>query len=133
MGTVTLPRHILKTIATHAKEGHPNEVCGILAGKDFASCRILRATNTEQSPVSYFMDPKEQLRFHKEMREQGEKMLAIYHSHPGSEAFPSQKDVDLAFYPDTLSIIISLLQDPPVIRAFSINEGKIEELFIQSL
>lgn len=133
MKTVSIPRTIIRALIKHAQEGYPHEVCGIIAGKDFGSCRVLRVTNAEPSPVSYFMDSKEQFRIHKEIRERGEKMLAIYHSHPGSEAFPSHKDVELAFYPDALYIVISLLREPAVVRAFSIDEGKIEEFSIQSL
>jgi len=84
--------------------------------------------NSEPSPVSYFMEPKEQFRVMKELRLEGLTMLAIFHSHPQSPAYPSVKDVDLAFYEDTVYVIISLMnQQEPVIKAFTIVDGAVKE------
>jgi proteasome lid subunit RPN8/RPN11 len=59
-------------------------------------------------------------------------LTAIYHSHPHSPAFPSQRDIDHAFYPDVLILIISLMdQEVPEIRAFQIKDGKIEKRSIR--
>jgi len=133
MKAIEIPKRVLDAIEQHALEVHPNEACGILSGTDFRSCRIHRMTNAEPSPVSYFMDPEEQFRLFKEIRETGERMLCIYHSHPVSEAYPSGKDVELAFYPDVLYIIISLLKSPPVIRGFTIVEKTVTEKKIITL
>ena len=53
---------------------------------------------------------------------------AIYHSHTHTRAFPSQTDIGLAFYPDALTIIVSLA-DPnaPEVRAFSIRDAVVQE------
>jgi proteasome lid subunit RPN8/RPN11 len=133
MKHISIPEHILKDLVIHAQRGYPHEVCGILAGTDFLSCRICEMTNIEKSPVSYLMDPAEQFRVFRDIRDRGEKMLAIYHSHPVSEAFPSAKDVSLAFYSEPLYIIISLMGESPVIKAYSINEEKVEEIFLKPL
>lgn len=78
------------------------------------------------------MDPKEQFSAMKEMRREGLDMVAIYHSHPGSPAYPSAKDVSLAFYPDSLYIIAGLSdKDRPEVRAFEIVEGKVSEAQIE--
>lgn len=107
---------------THAKEGYPNEACGILAGNETAQV-YFPMRNVDESPVSYFMDPKEQLRIFKKMREQGLVMTGIFHSHVASEAAPSQKDIRLAFYPD-VSYCIASLSDAkqPVLRSFQIHD-----------
>jgi proteasome lid subunit RPN8/RPN11 len=74
------------------------------------------------------MDPKEQLRAFKAMRESGFEMRGIFHSHVASEAYPSQKDVRLAFYPDVSYLILSLSDmDRPVLRSYQINEEKVTE------
>jgi len=133
MKAIEMPATVLEEMIEHAREGHPCEVCGIIAGKDFADSHIYRMTNTENSPVSYFMDPTEQFQVMKDIRKREEKMLAIYHSHPDSEAYPSAKDVSLAFYPDSLYIIVSLMRQEPVVRAFSIVDGEVEEISITPL
>ena len=59
-------------------------------------------------------------------------MVAIYHSHPGSPAYPSGKDVGLAFYPDSLYIIVGLCdKERPEVRAYRIVEGKVSEVGIE--
>jgi len=73
------------------------------------------------------MEPEEQLRVFQEMEKEGFELSAIYHSHPHTAAFPSQRDVDNAFYPDSLILIISLIEkELPQIGAFQIEKGKIE-------
>ncbi len=73
------------------------------------------------------MEPEEQLRVFQEIERKGLELSAIYHSHPHTAAFPSQRDVDQAFYPDSLILIISLKdKSAPEIGAFQIEEGRIE-------
>ncbi|MBI3591985.1 MAG: M67 family metallopeptidase, partial [Nitrospirae bacterium] len=86
--------------------------------------------NTESSPVSYFMDSKEQFQVMKDMRENNLSMLAIFHSHPSSAAYPSAKDVSLAFYEDSFYVIVSLIEKESFVKAFSIRSGEIEEIEI---
>ncbi|NOX21098.1 MAG: M67 family metallopeptidase [Nitrospirae bacterium] len=128
MDEIKVPSKILSEIVEHARQGYPEEVCGILAGKEQRVNTIYRMTNTEHSPVSYFMDPKEQFQVMKDMRQKDLQMLAIYHSHPDSVAYPSAKDVRLAFYDDVAYIIVSLAEEPPEVRAFEIKEGKVREI-----
>lgn len=78
------------------------------------------------------MEPKEQFRVFKEMREKGLELLGIYHSHVSTRAYPSFHDVEMAFYPEALYLIISLEDfDHPDIRAFEIRDRKIEERDIE--
>jgi len=106
----------------------PNECCGIIATSDGAVVRVFRATNAEASPVRYSLDPNEQLRITNEIDASDWELGGIYHSHTRSKAYPSQTDVNLAFYPDALYLIVSL-EDPdsPDLRAFRIVEERIEE------
>ena len=76
------------------------------------------------------MEPMEQFTVMKEMREQGLEMSAIYHSHPQSDVHPSPKDINLAFYPDSLYVILSLIYEEPAIKAFEIKNGLIREVEI---
>ena len=72
----------------------------------------------------YVMDPREQLRIMDDIEGSGEDLLAIYHSHTRSAAYPSRTDVELAFFPDTLYLIVSIAdRDAPEIRAFRISRA----------
>ena len=63
-----------------------------------------------------------------EMEERGEDLVAIYHSHTASAAYPSQTDVNLATYPDAVYVIVSLEEaDTPEVRGYWIRDGQIED------
>lgn len=115
---------LAQDLVAHAIADLPNECCGMIAGTNGTATRVLRAANTESSPFMYVMDPREQLRIMDEIDDAGEDLLAIYHSHTRSAAYPSRTDVELAFFPDTLYLIVSIAdQDAPEIRAFRISRG----------
>ncbi|MDI6800635.1 MAG: M67 family metallopeptidase [Thermodesulfovibrionales bacterium] len=123
-----IPQYIFHEMLAHCRAGYPNEACGILAGKCNEVSRIYKMTNTEKSSVNYFMDSKEQFQVMKDIRANNIKMLAIFHSHPSSAAYPSAKDISLAFYEDSVYIIVSLMDKEPVTKAFSIKGGDIKEV-----
>ena len=117
---------------SHCRSVYPHEACGLLAGRGRVVEKIYEMTNADRSNVSYMMDPAEQFRAMKEMRREGNKMIAIYHSHPHSAAHPSAKDVDLAFYSDSLYVIVGLSDfEKPEIRIFQIVEGTVREGMIE--
>ncbi len=119
-----LPRELAEELVAHARADLPNECCGMIAGVDGTARRVYRAANTEASPFMYVMDPREQLRIMDEIDAQGLDLMAVYHSHTRSAAYPSRTDVELAFFPETLYLIISLAdRQAPEIRAFRIRRG----------
>ena len=121
-------RSCYQQMIENAKAGFPNEACGILSGAVDIATTFHAMANTEQSPVSYLMDPKEQFQAMKKIRLDREKMLAVYHSHVASQAYPSAKDVSFAFYPEAHYVIVSLTdRNRPLARAFRIEEGKVRE------
>jgi len=128
-----VPGHLVADIITHCKEVFPNEACGILAGKGRVVQKVYKMTNIENSGVSYMMEPGEQFIVMKEIRQQGLEMPAIYHSHPQSDVYPSPKDISLAFYPDSVYVIVSLIHKEPLIKAFEIKDGIVREVEIISI
>ncbi|MCM8756829.1 MAG: M67 family metallopeptidase [Candidatus Omnitrophica bacterium] len=123
-----LKKEFFEKIVNQSKRESPNEACGILAGKGQIVEKVYEMTNVDKSPSSFFMDAKEQLKAIKEIRSLGLEMLGIYHSHIASPAYPSAKDIELAFYPEVSYVIVSLKdKDNPQIRSFKIKEGIISE------
>ncbi|MEN2994581.1 MAG: M67 family metallopeptidase [Thermodesulfovibrio sp.] len=119
-----IKREIFDEMIKYCKECLPYEACGILAGKDNVVTKIYKIKNTENSPVSYFMEPRQQLLAMKEIREYGMDMLAIFHSHPYGSANPSYKDLELAFY-DVYYIIVAF--EPKFeVKCFKIKNKKSE-------
>ncbi len=129
MPEIRLTKDILDRVVSHCKKEYPNEACGLLGGNDGEARTLFEMTNIDPSAVSFLMDPAEQFSAMKAMRRDNEKMVAIYHSHPVSGAWPSSKDVDLAFYSDAVYIIVGLA-DPgqPDIKGFVIADGDVKEI-----
>jgi proteasome lid subunit RPN8/RPN11 len=84
--------------------------------------------NADASPATYRLDGSEQLRVFDELDAQGWDLWAIYHSHTHSEAYPSETDRRLAFYPEARYILLSLAdREHPVIRSFWITDNEVTE------
>jgi proteasome lid subunit RPN8/RPN11 len=123
-----LSKENAKKLAEHSERECPNEACGMLAGKDGKVEKVYQMTNRDKSAKTFFMDPSEQLKVIKEIRDLGMKMAGIYHSHPETEAYPSAHDVELAFYPEASYVIISIKDKAnPSIRSFRIIQGEVSE------
>jgi proteasome lid subunit RPN8/RPN11 len=122
---IRIPKLIYQQMVEHAKKESPLECCGILGGKDHIVEKGFELKNTEKSPVRYFMSSQEQLKVFEEMEKDAMEMVAIYHSHTHTIPFPSETDVKLGFYPEVSSIIISLKEKDPVVKAFRIGKEAI--------
>lgn len=126
---VELPRPVYDEIVRHALEGWPEEVCGLIAGEGGVPVRLYRVANVaEHKPTRYVMDPGEQ--FHAMMAIEGEELelYGIYHSHPSTQAYPSETDRSLAFYPDAIYFICTLAdKEHPALRAFNIVDDEVTE------
>lgn len=123
-----LEKRYVEEMIVHAKAEVPYEACGLLAGKDGQTVKLYRCRSAERSPYRYVIEPKDQLKALREIDENGWELLGIYHSHTGSPAYPSKTDVELAFYPETIYLIISLMNpEQPVIRGFRIVNGQVDE------
>ena len=136
--TLSISHELFNGIISHCKETYPDEACGLLAGKMNIIKRIYKITNIRHSKIDYEMDPKEQLKCEKEIKDSGLKVIGIYHSHPSTQAYPSQTDVmraywpgdpDMPIYPDIGYMIIGPVDDDIKVRVFKINSGqKVDEI-----
>jgi [CysO sulfur-carrier protein]-S-L-cysteine hydrolase len=126
---VKISRALVDEMVAHAREDLPNECCGMVAGRDGEASEVIRVANAAASPLRYEMDPKEQYEAWKSIEDGGRELLAIYHSHTKSAAYPSQTDVNFAeFWPGLTWLIVSL-EDPdePSMRTFEIGSGDVSE------
>ncbi len=125
---ILLPASLSEEILVHCLSVRPEEGCGLVAADSSGrAVAVLPITNALHSPVRYQMETREQFDAMKRLRREGWSLWAIFHSHPHSEPAPSPTDIRLAFYPDCLYIIAGLGTDPPILRCFSIVDGKISE------
>jgi proteasome lid subunit RPN8/RPN11 len=122
-----IARELLDEMVAHAVDEAPNECCGMVASSDGEAVKVHRAANAAASPLRYEIDGAEQYRIQMEIENADLDLGAIYHSHTRSAPLPSQTDINLAFYPDALYVIIGLTGDQPDVRAFTIREGCVAE------
>ena len=115
-------------IVEHARSDFPYEVCGLLAGENGELRAHYPIPNAARSMTYYNMDPKALQHAMNDMDDRGWDLLAIYHSHTHTEAYPSPTDIELAFYPDAVYLIVSLQRpEEPAMRAFDIAHGQVRE------
>ncbi len=125
-----IPQSMIDEMVAHAREDLPNECCGLIGGADGEAQMLYRARNAFASPFSYRVDGDDQYRIiEKEMRERGEELVAIYHSHTKSPAYPSQTDLNEAVsWPEQVYLIVSLADpEAPDVKAFWLKDKKIVE------
>ncbi len=104
-----IARSLRAEIVAHARRDHPDEACGILAGpvgSDEPS-RFVAMVNAERSPTFFRFDAAEQLRVWREMDDNDERPVVIYHSHTATPAYPSRTDIALAAEPDAHYVVVS--------------------------
>ncbi len=128
---MVIARSLVDEMVAHAREEAPNECCGMVASRDGQAVQVHRARNAAASPLRYELDGIEQYRIQTEIEDAGMELGAIYHSHTRSAPYPSQTDINLAFYPDSLYVIVGLAGEEPEVRAYRIRDGQVEEAELQ--
>lgn len=117
-----------KEIVEQALREFPNEACGLIAAEAGVPVKVYPMANADASPATYRLDGKEQLRVFDELDERGWDLWGIYHSHTHSEAYPSDTDRRLAFYPDSRYLVLSVAdREQPVFRSFFIRDDEVTE------
>lgn len=121
-----IPGSIVEEIFEQAEREAPLEACGCLAGADGRVVRCYHMTNVDASAEHFSLDPREQFDVHRKAREEGLRIIGVYHSHPATPARPSDEDIKLAYDPTVVNVIASLL-DGRSIRGFAIAGGTVRE------
>jgi proteasome lid subunit RPN8/RPN11 len=128
---VKIAPELYEEILAHAREEAPNECCGMIASRDGRAVEVHRATNAAASPLRYEVEPHDQYRIEMAIDDAGLDLGAIYHSHTRSAPYPSQTDINLAFHPDALYVIVGLAGEEPELRAYTIRDGQVADADIR--
>jgi proteasome lid subunit RPN8/RPN11 len=111
-----VPRAIVEEMFRQAVAELPNECCGILAGRvEGGVGRVIKRhplVNAAASGREYESEPRSMFEAMRDMRKEGTDLLAVYHSHPTSEAAPSRTDLARNYSPEVVNFIISLTAAP---------------------
>jgi proteasome lid subunit RPN8/RPN11 len=129
--TLILPARLATAIIEHAQAGWPEEVCGLVAGVADRATAFHPGRNISPTPADTYELDHETLARVIDFEDAGLELVAIYHSHPRGPETPSPTDVALAFYPDTVYLIISLAtSELPLLRGFRITDKGEHEVAI---
>ena len=122
-----IAHNLYEEMIEHAREEAPNECCGLLAARDGHVVRVYRARNAAASALRYEIDGADQYRIQMDIDDADLELGAIYHSHTRTDPYPSQTDINLAFYPEALYVIVGLAGAEPQVRAYWIRDGRVDE------
>jgi proteasome lid subunit RPN8/RPN11 len=134
---IIIPRLIISKLIEHSLLEDPNECCGYLLGNQEEVKEIFLSKNIHKTPITrYTMDPLDMLEADNICEEKNLEILAIYHSHTHSQAYPSITDIKNAInsgWTDPKYILVSLVEKTrPIIRAYNISSDKVvNEIIIE--
>ena len=115
-------------VVAHARRDHPDECCGVIAGKDGAATRLFEMTNAERSPTGFVFDSAEWLRVYRDIDDADEDLLVVYHSHTMTEAYPSRTDVRWAGTTEFAHwLLVSTRDERDEVRSYTIEDGVVTE------
>ena len=135
---LTIDRATRDAIVEHARRDHPDEACGVVAGPAGSDrpARFVPMLNAAMSPTFYEFDSGDLLKLYREMDDNDEEPVVIYHSHTATEAYPSRTDISLAQEPDAHYVLVSTRDSvtggahesgPVDFRSFRIVDGDVSE------
>jgi proteasome lid subunit RPN8/RPN11 len=131
---LTISQALVDEIVAHARRDHPDEACGMVVGPEGSDRpeRFVPMINAAGSPTFYEYDSTELLQLYKEMDQNDEEPVVIYHSHTATEAYPSRTDTDLAAEPGAHYVLVSTQEHgnsegPVEFRSYRIIDGEVTE------
>ena len=119
---ISIPQTFLKAIVDEAEAAYPKECCGLLVGRDNGAgalvvTRVVISDNLAQGSGHDRFEVDPQVRFNV-IRELDEcaadngtrhRIIGHYHSHPNHPAQPSIPDLDMAYEPNLVWLITSVV------------------------
>jgi len=130
--SLTISRKFVDAIIEQSRAEYPDECCGVIlgpAGKNLPM-RLNPMINAAHSPTFYEFDPKDLLALYREVDDNDEEIVVIYHSHTETEAFPSRTDIAYAGEPGAHYVLVSSRKEiAPAIefRSYRIIDGVVTE------
>ncbi len=92
MQKIILSQSDKKILTEHAENEEPNESCAILFGKNSLVSEVFLTKNIEESPVNFTISNDQLIEGYKIAEEKRVEVIGVFHSHPNSDAYPSNTD-----------------------------------------
>jgi len=127
---VLVPAQVADAMFKHAGWAFPDEACGLVAF-DVAERPVLTVclTNADHAGDRFTISPDEQFGAIRLSESLGHSIGAVFHSHPHSDAYPSELDIGGGADPDWLhSIVGPVTGQHPLLRAYRIDGSEVSEV-----
>ncbi len=131
---LTIRQDLVDAMVAHARADYPDEACGVIAGPEGSDRpeRFAPMVNAARSPTFYEFDSMDLLRLYREMDDNDEVPVVVYHSHTATEAYPSRTDISYASEPDAHYVLVSTRETgtedgPYELRSYRIVDGLVTE------
>ena len=125
---LTLPQAMIDQVVAHARRDHPDEACGVIAGRHGTATRLFEMSNADRSPTGFSFDSAQWLEVYRDVDDADEDLLVVYHSHTMTEAYPSRTDV---LWSRTTGfahwLLVSTRDEADEVRSFVITDGEVVE------
>jgi proteasome lid subunit RPN8/RPN11 len=120
---------MVDAMVAHARRDHPDECCGVVAGRDGVATRMFEMENAERSPTGFTFDSAEWLKVYREIDDADEDLLVVYHSHTASEAYPSRTDIRWSVNTPGASWLLVSTREASYdeVRSYRIVDGEVSE------
>ena len=131
---LTISQAHVDAMVAHSRADHPDEACGVIVGPEGSDdpVRMIEMLNADRSPTFFRFDPSEQLKLYREMDDNDEEIVVVYHSHTSTEAYPSRTDIAYASEPQAHYLLVSTAEcgneeGPVQVRSYRIVDGVVTE------
>jgi [CysO sulfur-carrier protein]-S-L-cysteine hydrolase len=130
--TLEIYREFVDAILEQSRSEYPDECCGVIVGPVGANKaqRLKPMINSAHSPTFYEFDPKDLLALYREIDDNDEELVVIYHSHTETEAYPSRTDIAYAGEPGAHYVLVSTRKEiapATEFRSYRIIDGVVSE------
>ncbi len=120
---------MIDRVVAHARRDHPDECCGVIAGRDGQPTRLFEMDNADRSPTGFTFDSAQWLSVYREVDDADESFHVVYHSHTMTEAYPSRTDIGWSrTTPFAHWLLVSTRSpDELELRSYTIVDGAVVE------
>ena len=130
--TLIISASLISPMVADARQRQPQEACGLLLGVGHTVQQVIPIPNSDPHPEQGFvLAPQTLVTALYEAEQAGLQVIGIYHSHPRSASFPSERDIQGALlWPQVAQVIISLQGGKARVQAWNIQPGQVERIDI---
>lgn len=124
MQKIILKQSDKKILSQYSENQKPKESCALLFGKDNQVLDIFLTENIDESPVNFTISNEQLIEGYNIAEKKKMDVIGIFHSHPNSDAFPSNTDKKFMQSNPVVWIIYSGINKN--FRAFVLESDSIE-------